>query len=169
MLELPPELRNRVYRALLTSIENFTIPVNEGPPTEPALLSVCRQTREEAIGIYYQENTFGFDIDDFDISGFQRWWTTHKRYNPRFLWHLSPSPTWGTLLGWLEAYFKDELPGLSVDDQDRERYDSMTITGEILFTIVWRLKRHSWMRWEEVLAVLEDVHEILRLNTEDWA
>ncbi|KAK5709314.1 hypothetical protein LTR17_019885 [Elasticomyces elasticus] len=73
-LELPPELRNRVYEAAL--IQRSPIPTH--PERDiflqpglckpiwraPALLQTCRQIRCEAFKIYYALNTFSIDCSE---------------------------------------------------------------------------------------------------------
>ena len=64
LLDLAAELRNEIWRLVL--VEDNTIDIGttapscleEKPPAEPALLTACKQVREEAVGIYYSENTF---------------------------------------------------------------------------------------------------------------
>lgn len=51
-LELPAELRNRIY--LLALVSNFILV----PPTQPPLCNVCRQIRSECLAIFYHSNTF---------------------------------------------------------------------------------------------------------------
>ena len=53
LLELPPELRNRIWALALIEDE-----VIVSPSAFPALLHTCRQTREEAKGISFSTNTF---------------------------------------------------------------------------------------------------------------
>lgn len=63
LLELPAELRNRIYRDVLVSdhvgIEAHTF-------SQPAMLKTCCQIRSEATSIYYIESTFYVGADDFD-------------------------------------------------------------------------------------------------------
>lgn len=62
-LELPGEVRNRIYRLLL--VENPPICIPCDPEIVAVhLLRVCRQIHEEAIPILYQENTIGLDYVD---------------------------------------------------------------------------------------------------------
>ena len=61
LLDLPPEMRNEIYRAALTiGTERYDEGnlICFGDYKTPALLQVCHQIRDEASGIYYGENTF---------------------------------------------------------------------------------------------------------------
>lgn len=64
ILDLPPELRNKIYRATLVSegvIEtSITGDEIKELPSRIALLHVCLQIRSEAYKIFWQENTFRF-------------------------------------------------------------------------------------------------------------
>ncbi len=53
---LPPELRVEIYRHVLTGHLN-TIRLNSRFK-EPGLLKVSKQIRDEALAIFYGENTF---------------------------------------------------------------------------------------------------------------
>ncbi|KAL1393629.1 hypothetical protein HDK64DRAFT_8951 [Phyllosticta capitalensis] len=64
-LELPRELRNRIYRFATTSDEPIVLidAVSRDDPTStltPALLTVSKQVHEEAMDVLYGENTFLF-------------------------------------------------------------------------------------------------------------
>ena len=65
LLELPAELRNRIYREVL--ITGGCIDVTRESISQPPLLRACRQIRAEAKSIYYLENrTFYIDVPNFD-------------------------------------------------------------------------------------------------------
>lgn len=54
-LDLPPELRNRVYNYALVEKKGTVIPIT--PDLEPpALLSTSKQVREESLQIWYRQN-----------------------------------------------------------------------------------------------------------------
>ncbi|KAK5112292.1 hypothetical protein LTR85_011564 [Meristemomyces frigidus] len=64
LLALPPELRNIIYRCVLVSDTPINISC-EASITPPTLLDTCRRIREEAISIYYHENTFAATAPTF--------------------------------------------------------------------------------------------------------
>jgi hypothetical protein len=76
LLSLPGEIRNMIWR--YTVVEDstpnrvLTITSNIFPP----IICTCRQTRSEVIGIYLGENSFHFDINDFDTTLFTRFLDT---------------------------------------------------------------------------------------------
>ena len=64
-LSLPPELRNDVYRLALIKAGRISFERGNHRLDEravPALLQVCRQMRDEALPIYFGENSFSFFI-----------------------------------------------------------------------------------------------------------
>jgi len=62
LLELPPELRNRIYSDVLVQATTVHVTTTTAKPNwnVPSLLHTCRQIRSEASGIYYSSNTFRF-------------------------------------------------------------------------------------------------------------
>lgn len=65
LLQLPAELRNRIYTEVLTSSTPIRVTlriddVSDG--TASALLRTCRRTRKEAGAVYYGTNTFSFRV-----------------------------------------------------------------------------------------------------------
>lgn len=76
-LDLPPELRNRIYEELLASRSHITI-VHDSTPArihetvrwcpdllygrQPAITLVSRQLRRETLKLFYSVNTFSVDI-----------------------------------------------------------------------------------------------------------
>ncbi|GAB1742341.1 hypothetical protein NU219Hw_g7891t1 [Hortaea werneckii] len=57
---IPPEMRNAIYRDLLTP---------EGGRRSPNILAVCKQANDEAKGILYEENDFELAISGFEALG----------------------------------------------------------------------------------------------------
>lgn len=71
LLELPPELRNSIYRYVLVFEANIEIP-DLGKLGRPALLKTCQQITGEATSIYYAENNFHAYATD-NLAGVVRW------------------------------------------------------------------------------------------------
>ena len=62
LLGLPAELRNKICGLAL--ISDTPIGVAAAGLTQPPLLRACRQTREEALSVYYCDNAFGPVVRD---------------------------------------------------------------------------------------------------------
>ena len=82
-LDLPPELRNRVYEEILVSPHTCKIPSICGvhqswtwlDPIKENILTLSRQVRAEALSIYYGCNTFEAHIHRTDFAFFTGWLT----------------------------------------------------------------------------------------------
>jgi len=57
LLQLPPELRNRIYEACLLADGVIDV-ADKDEIEEPALLATCKEVRNEATAIFYGGNTF---------------------------------------------------------------------------------------------------------------
>lgn len=65
LLNLPGELRNRIYRLTLPE----TVTVNSATFPEPPLLT-CKKIRQEASAIFYSESNFNIDLTDWDSTAY---------------------------------------------------------------------------------------------------
>ncbi|KAK5124372.1 hypothetical protein LTR85_001589 [Meristemomyces frigidus] len=63
--DLPPEMRNIVYRELLifTCRPDVSEVVSEERMCDPAILTTCRQAYDEAKSLLYEENRFNIDVE----------------------------------------------------------------------------------------------------------
>ena len=78
ILRLPAEIRNHVYALSLVLSERIT--VDKDNFTQPNLLRVCRQIREEASGIYYRQNKFSIIYQDLEPTVAINWYQHARRY-----------------------------------------------------------------------------------------
>ena len=62
ILDLPPELRNKIYETVLNSEEEIDITTDQ----QPSITKVCRQFRQESLGLYYSRNEFKFRTSSKD-------------------------------------------------------------------------------------------------------
>lgn len=77
LLELPAEIRNRIFELVLTSGKPLLVRRKDGPGfrhPNRALLQVCRLTRTDGLGLYYSNNQFiissNHDLGDWlDVVG----------------------------------------------------------------------------------------------------
>ena len=110
-LLLPAEVRNMIYRHALVEGEIRVTTTT----TQPSLLQVNQQIRQEAILIYYQENTFYWCISAFDATKHIAWCASSKeRLDTKPSWKLSGPRNWNNLLYWLEAFYYGECNGPSM-------------------------------------------------------
>ena len=159
LVELPPELRNKVYRYVLLSEG----PVHVGATgfMEPPLLMTAKQIRQEASSIFYKENEFDVLIIDYDIKNCIKWDRKIKAGFRRgdFVGRVSYGGSityssrrdWENLLGWMKAYHKGTVscsaarPSLVSSGQMENK-----ILGGI-FTIVAGMATMPWFCVEMVM------------------
>ncbi|KAF2771265.1 hypothetical protein EJ03DRAFT_334934 [Teratosphaeria nubilosa] len=164
LLSLPAELRNQIYR--YTLLEKDSIDINTLPltfPQTPGLLGACRQTREECLGIYYEENIFRFVINNYDASLYIKWCTTfraQRRAETSFKIRGGGHAHWKNLLTWLEAYYRRNCDGFA--PQGTAKGDA----GGHLFDMTDKLRCQD-VPWDVAQAILEDVRMSFFCLTQD--
>lgn len=83
LFKLPPELRNMVYRyTIITDDDQILITKTTGIP-EPALLSACKTTRSEARAMFYLENKFMCEVDEYSPASPMLYIKSRQRVAPR--------------------------------------------------------------------------------------
>ena len=110
-LDLPAELRNRIYRLTLLETQKIVIS-DHHKAKEPGLLSACRQIRQETLTLYYHENVFNILIENHDSTTLQHWISGSKnRPMSNFYYLVEPCYNWTNLLGWVEATMSGRTGG----------------------------------------------------------
>lgn len=84
LLRLPSELRNAIY--IYSIIEQSPIVVDDTQPLEPALLSACRTIRDEALFLFYADNTFELRTEDFNSDLDHKFINRLRRLADRYCW-----------------------------------------------------------------------------------
>jgi len=109
LLELPPELRNRIHR--FTLHEGDGIDVTAQGYTRPALLATCHRVRNEALSLLYLENDIKVIMNDFGISVYYRFRQSLRALLGEHLGVMrienfctSRQPNWASLLELLELF-----------------------------------------------------------------
>lgn len=175
LLKLSGELRNRIYRAVLVSNNNIRANISGIP--EPLLLAASKQIRNEAITIYYNENTFTIPVhgysSDVYLVAVQRVQKLRTRYNiaPEVVC-TAPNPNlpnWSNVMQWLKRYHG----GLITDSvaaperllelgSDRDTAD-LVIGG--MFCILDGMMEKEW---EEIQGLLGHQRVILTRLDKRW-
>ncbi|KAK6410247.1 hypothetical protein LTR81_015523 [Elasticomyces elasticus] len=78
LLQLPSELRNRIYTLTLSSAEPVIISLSTGLP-KPSLLKVCRSVTAETTQLYYACNTFNVHLAPTTSMTFAGWFCALSR------------------------------------------------------------------------------------------
>jgi len=152
-LQLPPELRNTIYRHVLIAKD----PIIDIDPflKQPPLLQTCRQTRSEALKLWYLSNHFAMGISHCDAS-----------LLIEFYWHLSAvniagvaitvvagKKHWTNLMVWCRAIWEGRAHGFEMEEGSM--LGEMT-DEEAVMRAAHRIvsRKGSWTQCEEELAEL---------------
>lgn len=159
LMSLPPELRNRIYRFAVVSSQK--IDVSSSGIQEPDLLLACKQTRKEALGIFYSENTFAVDNHDYDPSVSVRW---TSKLRQMYRQHLikeaptcvfstpSPQPNWPNFARWLKhAHAKETILSVGAFEGGTKWADELVL--EACSRLAMETRDVPWERFEQVLEV----------------
>ncbi|KAK5127349.1 hypothetical protein LTR85_006688 [Meristemomyces frigidus] len=172
LLALPPEMRNRIYRACLVEgdISIHSDDAGNDLPTEPAILRTCRQIRDEAESILYQENTFDFTVEDHDASNYVKWCrSAERRRECKHTFNLNEGSTnWSNLEKWMVAWWSGEAEGPAGYAEDEGGI--MTFVGNVathLFRVLETLQ-DSGLPWETAQSVLRNMRRALGVENQDW-
>lgn len=164
LFEISAELRNRIYKyTLIASDEDDPIVITRDTFEQPGLLRSCHQIRGEASKIYYQRNSFDFDIGDWNptiVRAFCQqdkasWWDNYDntyKWDTGFSVHTDRAP-WRNVLKWLEWYHKDEMFTAPSCSDGCEHKNCLTCVIEGAIDIVDRLGKGSWE--DDILPMLE--------------
>ena len=174
-LELPGEIRNRIYRHLLVQDTLLVVDEEDGI-TEPALLRASSQIRREAITIFYGENTFGIPTRNYDCATAAKWNRRENVIQARHYVGITSQgygslgqPSWTNLRQWLQRQhegtveFNINKPSKMSADGPCEWRDDVWIGH--MFELVEELKD---LPWERVARLLDEGHEALARCDEAW-
>lgn len=153
LLELCPELRNRVYDYVLAPKGKY-VTIAKTNPAQPPFLRTCRTIRSEASGMYYMTRRFHISIKDFDSSLlgiFHR--QVGKPYRKKVQIQMSltgKSTNWGNLLVWLKAYHEGKMMAYTCKNKCG---GIECCKASMAFDVVRRLG--GILEWEELVKMLE--------------
>ncbi|WPB02075.1 uncharacterized protein RHO25_006709 [Cercospora beticola] len=182
LLQLPAELRNRIYRLVLhTAGEEDRIIVTEFGHERPALLQTCKKIRNEALKIYYYENSFRIDMNSYDSALLARFTRklrdlgleTHsakpaKEYVECYLRYGDREPNWANLLQWMKFVHSGLVPPRKLTPAERwasGRHSTVRIVISSMNNMVRCLADRPW---EEVKKLLEDQRVVLATTNARW-
>lgn len=166
LLSLPPELRDRIYRAVL--VEGvINIDSNSKPST---LLQCCSQILEEATEIYYYDNKFQFHIQDNDATVYIRWCAVDAcRGACEVSCQITPSTNWLNLVVWLKAVYHHQCCGLSARPSGGEFAGGNVEVLSHIFSMMKHLRDAPFVSWQLAESILQDAHNALTASDPDWA
>lgn len=111
LLALPAEMRNEIYEWALTAPQDGEIDITaDWEP--PGLLATCRQIRHEALGMYFLDNTFVFNIQNCDGSLHTSWLSEFGGYvledgadECNLVEYHTGNPNWQNLMTWMGGLY----------------------------------------------------------------
>ena len=162
-----------IYRSALLETRKIRLSTRNAF-RQPAFPLVCRQIRQEAIGIYYGENHFVYLICNYDPVFACRSRYLMTRYTPLFAPKVSMQfagvPNWPNLLKWLEEAYHHRAFNYAkkggVVPVSKENTTRITLEGA--FTTMRHL-REGGNGWEIIKEVLGVQHRMLVYLDERWA
>ena len=158
LLKIPLELRNRIYESTVISNKRIDIsaPWNK---EQPGLLRTCRQVRNEALGIYYNDNNFSFTVHGYrGMEAIPAYELAKKQQSHakrgRFIIELCENcrmVDMRNLNQWLKAYHADSSILALRQDKRSEESDARTLARRT-FGVVQAMRKVPWRHVEELLA-----------------
>ncbi len=154
LIMLPPEIRNEIYRHCLVINEGRIMIDKQLKP--PALLSVCRQIRQEATALWYLGNGFTIKLRSCDASLYRAWMSTivkplslKTNFEDNLIlginhYHIN----WKNLVDWCGAGWSGELSAVDM----MQHGTPATVVIQAATNIASRART---MEWEKVVGPLE--------------
>lgn len=172
LLDLPAELRNRIYFAALVSEDPIKVDRNNFGP--PEILATNRQIRAEASAIYYCDNTFRIDCTNFDSKVL---WAFIDR-SAKYTLHLpakelecafTGEPTsWPNLLEWVKSVRDHAMGSTGV-----LRGTFAAGSGPDIFHVAAKVfsisEKLMGLSWPQVVEILDEVKEVSEKEQISWS
>ena len=142
LLNIPAELRNTIWRMVF--LEPL-IRVRQGAHTQPGLLRVCRQTRQEGEAIYKCENKFKVAIWDLKFAPQRSHWVWTMVPEDNVTMGIKGRHSWQNFKVWLQLYSEGKAIGVKPGNS------SPGLDVSKFFEIIDLLKDLPWATVELVL------------------
>lgn len=171
LLGIAPELRNRIYEYALISRESINV-FKVYNCKQPDLLKVCRQIRNEAISVYYTDNTFHFEackMSGAEIVPFcrlQKKYATHRQAKlTTYMCDHRDYYDENNLRAWLKAYHAEPklVPSLPQDAEYYRRNSKNFVVR--MFGIAKSMHKKPWRKVERVL---ESFFNVVDMEEDMW-
>lgn len=159
-LDLPGELKNRIYRLVLVRPEGEVVDVNStGYDRGGGLLGTCKEIRSEALKIFYYENEFSGKVHYFDISFMVKWSITLQRLRlspkkAKLAGPIGQQPCWKNLLHWTKCYHQGVVHAKAVSPEQLQKRGEKGLMWHLLavmFETVRTLHKQPWKLVEKVI------------------
>ncbi|KAK4500662.1 hypothetical protein PRZ48_008851 [Zasmidium cellare] len=183
LLTLPAEVRNHIYEEVLVESDNINVPATG--MKQPALLRVCGQIRDEVTQMYYGQNIFTLNVQDYDGTAFAPFHkimmrvfatenvntentadTTAEKVAPKLEVVLHGGPSWANLSRWLHAVHAGEMWPIDVHGWDMVSVSNEWMGVLTIFRTLMDAMLH--LPWAEVERVLEGMWMMLVMIDHHW-
>ena len=158
-------------------LKDERIPVTASGINEPPLLRACKEIRDEALPIYYAENSFAIHVTSYNsdvVLNFERRERCKilRRHNIscKFELLLVGSVNWQNLREWLKRLHARELVIGIASEKETLPFGAHGIKARIhIIGSMFRLAfKTQSLPWEDVDALLEDQHKMLAMLNARW-
>lgn len=158
---MPAELRNRIYRDVLLEDE---VTVDDNSHLQPGLLRACRQLRNEATRIYYEEKAFILRVFDLRLSIPSHHWLmvdVPRVPMPRMRLLVGGAMHWDNLVEWMKRLHGEPTPCPAVGPEVISRVRAVSRALAIVFEL-------RQVPWGTVLRALEHFKEAVEPTDGSW-
>ncbi|KAK4504086.1 hypothetical protein PRZ48_005001 [Zasmidium cellare] len=167
LLALPPEIRTTIFEYALIEPEKIRV---RPPLRPPALLSTCRQTREDAGLIWFERNRFVITIRNCDASLFVAFANLHHNHQRRYnmTGHLvynivvAGGKDWNNLMLWCYEVWANTIPAFKMIEPSDEYEAFVSVATNIA-------KWHRDRPWEECYATIDAIRYAVAKYDSAWA
>lgn len=174
LLQLPPELRNQVYRHAI--INPQAIAVSSSGFEVPALFTTCKQFRNETIALFYTENTFAVAVKDYDFSLLAKWennidtiFNSEREIADSVAEQVelvgTEDPNWSNLLCWMRKMHEGTVKYRAAAPSAFRDANLNEVVIGVMFAMTLRMEAR---RWSEVEQMLDDFRLILAKIDPRW-
>jgi hypothetical protein len=168
-MDLPGELKNRIYFYALVRKDNVEISAANWDTHQPALLKTCKQIRREALSIFYNENRVSANIEDWNPevkNACHDLWAHHKlKWSAQFSHYFTGKPHWQNLIAWLEAFFLEDMKGISDVVSKTRTLERKTVGVMFLMATT---ARENQMPWKALKVMLDAQRGLLSMKDGRW-
>ncbi|KAF2170088.1 hypothetical protein M409DRAFT_19695 [Zasmidium cellare ATCC 36951] len=167
LLALPPEIRTTIFEYALTEPDKIKIRPTLRPP---ALLSTCRQTREDAGLIWWERNRFVITIWNCNASllaAFSNLHHTHQRrydLSGHLVYHIvvEGGKDWNNLVAWCYEVWANTIPAYKMLEPSDDFEAFVSVATNIA-------KWHRDRPWEECFATIDAIRYAVAKYDRAWA
>ena len=167
-MDLPGELKNRIYSYSLVRPNNIEITAANWPTHQPALLKTCKQIRTEALSIFYNENDITANIDDWCPvvkNACHTLWDRYELKTAKLSHYFTGKAHWENLVAWLKAFFLGTMRGIS-DVVNKSRALERKTVG-VMFLMATTAKNNN-MPWADLEQLLLAQRGLLAKGDGRW-